>query len=164
MIVVDSEEEGNAADYSDVDTDRSAPAAMEHGFVRKKRGRPTTTGDYAFEQEHRKQVAEFIENEKLEQVKDRFVKAKVTACSKKVTQPEAFANEFCSKEPAYICTTIIDCMESVRKVAEKSSNLKGGYKTELWRAANAAEGAMTAMLSRIEKDTAMNEIRQRMRP
>lgn len=136
----DTESEG---DFSD----RSAPEIPT--FKRGKRGRPVTTGEYYLKQEHDKQVLEAKEKEMMEEILDPNVKAKKTRTTNSMKQAEKYAEEFQNSPVTCITTRVMDSAETIRKVAEKSSKIKGDLKNALRKAANLMEGAITEMEKRI---------------
>lgn len=144
------------------DSYKSAPFGGV-SFKRRKPGRPPTTGMYCVQQEHEKQKQEVIKKEVLEQVLDSKIKAKDTKSSANMKQAHEFAAEFKQTPSQDIAAQVFESMESIRKVAEKSKNLKGDLKQALRKAANIAGGAMVEIEKRLSGSKVIEEIRNELK-
>lgn len=133
----------------------------EKRFVIGKRGQKTSMDAWFLKEEHDKLKEEELERQALEAVRDRMVKAETTSASAKIKQAEEFANEYRHAPPQDVVAQVLDYMESVRKVAEKSKNLKGTFKRELRIAAT--QGTVMQLNKRINPNEATEEIRSEMR-
>lgn len=152
---------GEEEEESETSSGNLSPSGVR--FKLEKRGRKATTGDFYVKQGHEKQKQMELERRALEEIRDKSVKAKTTKSSQKVKQAAEFADDFKEAPPADIAAYVFESMEEIRKVAEKSKNLKGDLKRVIWVAANTAEGAMLELNKRLNTDDALKEIRNELK-
>lgn len=149
-------------DYEGDISDKSAPEIST--FKRRTQGRPPTTGAHYVKQEHDKLVKESKEKEMIDEIMGNNVTAKGTKSMNAMRQAHEIANDFRNAPPADISSRVFESMETIRKVAEKSSNIKGDLKNIMRKAANMAEGAIVEMHKRYmegqkEEGEAIKDIR-----